>query len=764
MKTLFLTLILLINGVNAFSYTVYPSCPDFTDITSSHVEAFYGDTDEPLQDTGLVYNRHVVIDTTGTDPNTGGLLQVIAPGETRVVRLGNDNVGFETEALRYHFNVDIEKSILEVKFAVVFEDPGHPFHQQPRFRVRIMDAGGNLLGDCSEYDVTSGTDLDGFNTYNDSLKTYPAPIRWRDWSSLLIDLSRFAGQEVQVEFITYDCGQGAHFGYAYFTATCMKNQLVMDACTGTEVTLEAPGGFASYLWDNNDITQATTRVVDGSDMELSCLLTNEMGCYYTLYGFISGTSPFVNDTVIQDTICQGLSYVNNNFTLAPHSEPGIYTYYNTVINPLTCTPEIDVVLDLLVYQRFYDLSAAICFGEDYTENGFSIIAPPVGIHNFQEVYTRTGVCDSIVSLDLIVNTSFTAPTGILGDASPCQGEALLYYFNDPDTSVVYNWTIPENATLISGQGSANIYLRFNDTIDGQIGLYASNGCGNAAFTLDVDPQPSYHFHYLDTICTGNVYDNYGFILPQQDSIGNFVYRNEFETTMGCDSNFVLSLIVHPSPEELEIVVERDSFICEGDSVTLHAISSEANYMLLDIPKVAIGDILCTDGTTIRPSKYAASGKTAKGIIFHIDETGEHGWAVSLTDMVATDVWSTVYEDVPGIVNRTGMFRDVYLDMDGYNNTQFMLAQGTAVEYPAAYNIDYVGGWFLPSAGQIKMYFEQSFMMEDAADILSADTIDLAKSYLTSTEFSSTGYITFFNNSLTTVIKTAPSAIRPMIAY
>ncbi len=756
-----LLLFFLLITANGLAYTVYPACPDFTDIEATHVEAFYGDIYNPLQNSGLVPNRHLVIDTVGTDPNTGNMLQVLAPGESRVVRLGNSNVGFEAEALRYHFLVDLDKSILEVKFAVVFQDPSHPFHQQPRFRVRIMDADGNLLGDCAEYDVTSGNNLEGFNTYDDGIT---APVRWRDWSTLLIDLSRYANREVQVEFVTYDCGQGAHYGYAYFTASCTKNQLSMEACSGTEVSLKAPDGFSHYLWDNADITQVTTRVVDGTDKYVSCLLTNEMGCFYTLHGTISGNPAFASDTLIRDSICQGDPYAEYGFFLPPHFEPGNYTYYNTVVNPQNCGAEIMLTLQLFVYQKYYPVFGTICYGENYSEYGFDIIQPAVGNHMFEQTHASATACDSIVQLFLTVNSSFSAPSGILGNATPCIGESAHFYFNDPDTSVVYTWTVPDNAKIVSGQGYSNLYLEFEDVTQGKLLLAAINGCGSTFDSIDIFPQESYKTHIYDTICAGNAYNQNGFVLPQQNELGNFIYRNEFKTAMGCDSNFVLSLFVYPSPENLNIVVERDTFICAGDSVVLHAMGADGSYFIYDVPKVAVGDILCTDGTTEKPAQFVASGKIAKAIVFFVDQTGAHGWAVSLSDLPVPYQWATVNEDIPAIVNRAGSNRQRFLDIDGYGNTESMILIGDATEYPAAYAVDFSNGWYIPAIGQLKVLFEQSYMMIDAYDLLNVDTLDQNLYYLSSSENSQIRGLYFFDNITVLLSKLNMGIVRPVISF
>ena len=71
--------------------------------------------------------------------------------------------------------------------------------------------------------------------------------------------------------------------------------------------------------------------------------------------------------------------------------------------------------------------------------------------------------------------------------------------------------------------------------------------------------------------------------------------------------------------------------------------------------VHIGDILCTDGSTVSLDEYAASGRTAEGIVFYVDKSGEHGWAVNLhTDAVDTDWVNQAYYDfeydIPNLPN------------------------------------------------------------------------------------------------------------------
>ncbi len=56
--------------------------------------------------------------------------------------------------------------------------------------------------------------------------------------------------------------------------------------------------------------------------------------------------------------------------------------------------------------------------------------------------------------------------------------------------------------------------------------------------------------------------------------------------------------------------------------------------------VSIGDILCTDGSTVRPEQFASSGKTAEGVVFYVDAADSHGWVVSLDDQSSSIKWSS----------------------------------------------------------------------------------------------------------------------------
>ena len=109
------------------------------------------------------------------------------------------------------------------------------------------------------------------------------------------------------------------------------------------------------------------------------------------------------------------------------------------------------------------------------------------------------------------------------------------------------------------------------------------------------------------------------------------YTQTFTAANGCDSVVTLHLTLTDPPQVT--VTATDDTVCAGDAVTLAAVVQNASAVVIPPPPpaVAIGDILCTDGSTVKPSEYASSGKTAMGVVFYVDNTGEHGWAVHLQD-------------------------------------------------------------------------------------------------------------------------------------
>lgn len=154
--------------------------------------------------------------------------------------------------------------------------------------------------------------------------------------------------------------------------------------------------------------------------------------------------------------------------------------------------------------------------------------------------------------------------------------------------------------------------------------------------------------------------------------------------------------------ELEVTIEveggtvvgDDVMVCEDDTVTLHA---HVDSVSLSYP--AVGDILCQDGRIVKPANWTPD-MIPKGIVFYVDNTYSHGWAVSLTQS-GNIQWTSGTTALIG----TGhpQWRDAIQDMNGYANTRAIRNSSLSTN-PAAMWVDFNNGWYLPSAGQLNLLF------------------------------------------------------------
>lgn len=246
-------------------------CFNYADLTSASVQAAYGNYGEgATAHNGLIdfgpgsnASRHTIhYDKKERDPFSGGKLRTVPEGEVATVRLGNWHGGSEAESLTYTFTVDRNNPILLIKYAALMQ-----FHSNeeaiapPRFIIQLKDARDIPLdGQCFAVDYTSSENLDklGWNK-NES---YPqagsgSPVMWKDWTTMGMNLSAYAGRTLKLYISTRDCGpvpsgDDSCFAYAYFSLDCAAANFEGLSCGDKAEEIEsvcAPAGFR-YSWYN----------------------------------------------------------------------------------------------------------------------------------------------------------------------------------------------------------------------------------------------------------------------------------------------------------------------------------------------------------------------------------------------------------------------------------------------------------------------------------------------------------------------------------
>jgi len=229
---------------------------------------------------GIVAGRHTIMNAAGTDVNTGNQLQLIPPGYNFSARLGNNATGAQAEALRYTYIPDATSALFIYNYAVVLEEPGHSPSEQPRFEIQVRDQFGNVIP-CTFYEVAAGNGIPGFQTYGG--------IRWKNWTTVGVDLTAYINTPVTIEARTGDCDLSGHYGYGYVVGSCQPLEIEVRYCIGdTAAVLTAPDGFSSYYWSTGETTQSITiNNPNPGTQNVTCTITSVTGCQATLNTIIN---------------------------------------------------------------------------------------------------------------------------------------------------------------------------------------------------------------------------------------------------------------------------------------------------------------------------------------------------------------------------------------------------------------------------------------------------------------------------------------------
>lgn len=274
-----------------------------------------GNNTVSLQNTGPIDGRHTIISKSnaGTDPY-GGFSELCPNGSGYSMKLGNSNTGREAESISYTYTIPSTLSVFSILFhyAVVLQNPGHSAEQQPRFRARIIDLSTNSPLSCVSFDFTASSSLPGFKVSSEN-----SSVLYKDWTPVSINLSSYIGRTIMLEFITSDCTQGGHFGYAYIDVNTVCNGAITGStiCLGdNSITLKAPYGFQSYKWySDNSFSQLLSSSQSlllappptvGSIFPIVVQPYPGFGCIDTLHATISITSKPTSIAGTDTSICK----------------------------------------------------------------------------------------------------------------------------------------------------------------------------------------------------------------------------------------------------------------------------------------------------------------------------------------------------------------------------------------------------------------------------------------------------------------------------
>ncbi len=525
------------------------SCIDMTDLNSPDITCYYGSFSNPYQNVGVVddgpqssSSRHTIHDIDELDPRTNNSLHVLPPCELYSVRLGNWSTGSQAESITYNFHVDTtQAAILLLKYAAVLEDPNHSPSDQPRFKFELLDQNNHVVDPtCGAADFIANSNL-GWNSG-------VTGVLWKDWTNVGTDLSNYHGQTIRIRLTTFDCDQGAHYGYAYFNLNCKKKVITVETCGEvSQNTYTAPSGFA-YRWyyqtAPNTIISTNQSVSVGMQQQTGTLCCRVMSlnnedCFFTLSASLSPRYPLARFEAHRDSC---------SF---------IYHFENTsVISADGITPSATGEPCETSHWDFGDGTQS----EDMNP-----------VHEFPGPGNYTVRLVSGINQDACQDTAYylvnlvSNQPQIIGDFVLCSGENSTLQAMG---GYIYSWSV---GTDTIGHGET-IVVEPDETTTYTLYSFAEDGC-----VVDVEQEvvvfPTSSNDLEDSVCQGESYNEYGFNLPVQTATGTFIYERLLQNTNGCDSTVTLSLNVIPLPhvdlgENMEHCFNMDGpvelFVAEDD--------------------------------------------------------------------------------------------------------------------------------------------------------------------------------------------------------
>ena len=148
-------------------------------------------------------------------------------------------------------------------------------------------------------------------------------------------------------------------------------------------------------------------------------------------------------------------------------------------------------------------------------------------------------------------------------------------------------------------------------------------------------------------------------------------------------------------------------------------------------QVHVGDILYEDNSV------GVSGGKAVGVVFYVDGTKQHGWAVALNDEGNLS-WGPNWVSTP-VPDRTSL-EGALADVNGYANTEKILSleNPASIYYPAFEALDFANGWYLPALGQLKKLYSNLDKVNAGLSAVGGTVIstDEGNEFWSSTEYSS----------------------------
>lgn len=419
------------------SSKVYPTPSDFNNIVNNPA----------------VSPRNMIISAPFVDPKAPF---ITIDNGSYIARLGDEDMGSESELLRYCFVVNSDNINFRFRWAALIEQPDHIGSGYFEYRIFNSVTGQSILG--PNRTISS-----------DPLLT-PVGDDWMalGWQCENVDLSSFIGQQVCAEFITSNCTLTGHGSYAYIDGLCdipsapaVQITSANKFCNNQKINLEATGtGYESYQWEISKLDNSGTEFdkvvlpktggfqappisdleqlyVENSNFTISCPQTLQV----TFRAFTDCTEPAVFKKIIKidcaeynieycDPLYYCISANQNQMQIKGINDCDNCKYewsspqgISGMINTTSKFPTLDKSLNFLAFDKEYNVKVRTPEGCEYYDT-FTMLNPEINIS------VNPIVIDNHCSYNIngFVSLNFEAPIGLLKAKATnvLTGETMLF--------------------------------------------------------------------------------------------------------------------------------------------------------------------------------------------------------------------------------------------------------------------------------------------------------------------------------------------------
>ena len=464
-------------------------------------------------------------------------------GEQFTLRLGNGYAGAEADLIGLKFTVTPDMPFFQLRYAVVLNDPKHHEFEQPRFELKIIDESNTVIP-CGQYKVKAAPEIPDFESCREGWRIRP-------WTTVGFDLQPYIGQTLLIEFLTTDCTQGAHAGYAYLEATCKPFKMeVKEHCPEDAVTTASiSDGYNQYLWNTGETTTSINIPNPEEHSEYTVTVTSVTGCSFVMKDTLAFSYPPKFEPERDATFCR-----DTQFWFTPKGMP----LFDISSPTLGITADSFLIGNDRPDYTFISANANNCYSDTLT---FSLSKAPLPITSTES----TLACFDDQNGSLVVNSTTDFPP-------------LNYHWSNNATDSTLNNLSAGTYTVtisdaINCQAISTLTVYSPPELDlnnFNIEPITCNGMNNAALTINpVGGVQPYEYSWSTQQRNTNELDN----------LGAGEYSVTVTDAMGCTDEDSVA-IYEPDPLLLDaLVTNATCFAMEDGTIDLAIEGGVAPYTI-----------------------------------------------------------------------------------------------------------------------------------------------------------------------------------------